>query len=72
MQDLFFLFFDGLAQFIKKSIYVFKFAVNRSKPHIGDLVDAFQLRHRQLADLQRGDLAVERVEQAMEVVRSLT
>ena len=56
MQDLFFLFFNGLAQFVKKGIYVFKFAVNRSKPHIGDRIQILQFVHDQLPDHAAWDL----------------
>ena len=56
MQDLFFLFFNGLAQFVKKGIYVFKFAVNRSKPHIGNRIQILQFVHDQLPDHAAWDL----------------
>ena len=40
----------------QKGIYVFKFAVNRSKPHIGNRIQILHLVHDQLPDHAAWDL----------------
>ena len=48
-------------EFVHERIDVFEFTVNGSKANIGDFVDALELLHRELADIDGSHLAVERI-----------
>ena len=54
----FLLFCKQLVKFIHKRVDVFELAVNRGEANVGNLVNALDLFHSQLADLRGRDLAV--------------
>ncbi len=55
----FLFFFEQLCEFIHKRIDILELPVDGSKADIGDFVDALELLHRELADIDGSHLAVE-------------